>query len=93
VVLATSKEYASELLAAGDLGSKDGFRSAVPDVDRATGLLYVDFDSQWRDALTHLAEGDDRGEAETNTAPLRSLGLSTWQDGKVSHALLKLATD
>jgi hypothetical protein len=93
VVLATSKDYASQLLAAGDLGSKDGFRSAVPDVDRATGLLYVDFDSTWRDALTHLAEGDERDEADTNTAPLRSLGLSTWQDGKVSHALLKLATD
>jgi len=93
VVLATSQDYASELLGAGSLGSKDGFRSAVPDADRATGVLYVDFDSTWRDALIHLADGADRDEADANTAPLRSLGLSTWQDGKVSHALLKLATD
>jgi hypothetical protein len=93
VVVATSKDYASELLSAGSLGSKDGFRSAVPDADRATGVLYVDFDSTWRDALVHLADGADRDEAEANTAPLRSLGLTTWQDGKVSHALLKLGTD
>jgi hypothetical protein len=93
VALATSGEYADDLLKAGRLGSEDDFRSAVPDADRATGILYVDFNSKWRDSLIHLAAGDELDQADANTAPLRSLGLSTWQDGEVSHALLKIATD
>jgi hypothetical protein len=93
VVLATSKDYADELLGAGRLGSVDNFRSAVPDADRATGILYVDFDSKWRDSLIAMAEGGDTEEADANTAPLTALGLSTWQDGTVSHGLLRLGTD
>ena len=78
---------------AGRLGSEDDFRAAVPDADRATGILYVDFNSKWRDSLIHLATGAEKDQADANTAPLRSLGLSTWQDGTVTHALLKVATD
>jgi hypothetical protein len=96
VALATSKEYADDLLGAGRLGAQDNFRSAVPDADRTTGVLYLDFDSKWRDSLVRLATEDDSAsgaEADANTAPLRSLGVSTWQDGEVSHALVKLSTD
>jgi hypothetical protein len=28
-----------------------------------------------------------------NTEPLRSLGFSAWQDGTVTHTLLKITTD
>lgn len=93
VALATSADYAGDLLKAGRLGSEDDFRAAVPDADRATGILYVDFNSKWRDSLIHLATGAEKDQADANTAPLRSLGLSTWQDGTVTHALLKVATD
>jgi hypothetical protein len=93
VALATTGSYADELLSAGKLGSDEGFRRAVPDAERATGILYVDFNSTWRDSLIGLATGDEKDQAEANTAPLGSLGLSTWQDGDVSHALIKLATD
>ncbi|HEY0902445.1 MAG TPA: hypothetical protein VGE14_01000 [Marmoricola sp.] len=96
VVLSPS-EYGKELLADGDLSSDDGFRSAVPEADRANGVVYVDFDSRWRDALLDVIrseEGDDAGtEAEENTAPLKSLGLSSWLDGDVSHVLVKVSTD
>lgn len=96
VALATSKEYAEELLGAGRLGSQDNFRNAVPDADRTTGVLYLNFDSKWRDSLISLATEEEAGsaaEADANTAPLRSLGISAWQDGEVSHALVKLSTD
>ena len=93
VALATSSAYAEELLKSGGLASDDGFRSAVPDADRSTGILYIDFDSPWRDSLVEMAGVDERVEADENTEPLRSLGLSAWEDGDVSHALLKIATD
>jgi hypothetical protein len=96
VALATSKEYADEILGAGRLGSQDNFRNAVPDADRTTGVLYLNFDSKWRDSLISLATEEEAGsaaEADANTAPLRSLGISAWQDGEVSHALVKLSTD
>jgi hypothetical protein len=95
--LATSRDYADQLLASGKLGSAGQFRNAVPEADKANGILYLDFDSAWREALVQLVtgeEGDSAGaEADANTKPLRSLGLSSWTDGDVSHALLKIATD
>ena len=60
-------------------------------------VVYVDFDSPWRDALLDVIrseEGDDAGtEAEENTAPLKSLGISSWLDGDVSHVLVKVSTN
>jgi hypothetical protein len=97
LVVATSADYASQLLKSGGLGSDDGFRSAVPNADKATGILYLDFDSPWRDSLIQVVtgdEGDDVGaEIDANTDPLRSFAMSSWDDGDVTHALLKLATD
>lgn len=97
VALATSSAYADELLKSGKLASDDGYRSAVPNADKSAGILYIDFDSPWRDSLVDMVraeEGEDAGtEADENTEPLRALGLSSWEDGDVSHALLKIATD
>ena len=97
LVVATSSGYADDLLKSGGLGSGDGFRSAVPDADKANGILYLDFNSPWRDSLIQMVtgeEGDGAGaEADANTEPLRSFGLSSWEDGDVTHALLKISTD
>jgi hypothetical protein len=97
VAIATSEDYARELLKSGSLGSKDAYRDAVPKADDAAGILYVDFDSAWRTAVVDAVtqeEGRSSGEElDANLAPLRSVGVSSWQDGDVSHALVKLATD
>jgi hypothetical protein len=97
VVIATSQAYADELLAGGSLGSADRYRSAVPDADKASGVLYLDFDSKWRNAITDLVAGEDGDDAgrtfDENTKPLKSVGISSWNDGGVTHTLLKLATD
>lgn len=98
VVLSPSKDYAEQLSATGELGSKEGFSRAVPEADRSTVVAYLDFDSSWRDTLLRFA-GDDGASAgdvrtaDKNTEPLKSLGISSWLDGDVSHVLVKVATD
>ena len=97
VAIGTSKDYADELLESGSLGSQDRFRDAVPDSDRAAGILFVDFDSPWGGTLADMVssdQGQGRGdEVRHDVAPLRSAGFSSWQDGDVSHALLKITTN
>jgi hypothetical protein len=88
--------YGDELLKAGKLGTRAGFRDAVPQAEKAVAVLYVDFDSPWRDAVARelTSEGGrSAAEFDENTKPLRSLGLSSWQDGDAFHALLKVTTD
>jgi hypothetical protein len=87
--------YGEELLKPGALHSAAGFRAVVPHADDASAILYVDFDSKWLDVIAKSATDGDRAAAEfeDNTRPLRSLGFSTWQEGDVSHMLLKVATD
>lgn len=97
VAIATTTDYAEELLKSGKLGSDDGFRDAVPNADDAAGILFLDFDSAWRDTIADMVasdEGDAAGaEFADNTKPLRTVGLSSWEDGDVTHALLKITTD
>ena len=97
LAIATSSDYADELLKSGGLGSEDGFRDAVPDADRAAGILYVDFDSDWSDTLADMVASDEGAESgdevSDNLAPLHTVGFSTWEDGDVSHALLKVTTN
>jgi hypothetical protein len=88
--------YGDALLKKGGLGSLAGFRDVVPEADRAAAVLYVDFDSPWRDALARelTSEGGrSAAEFDENTVPLRSLGASSWQDGDTFHGLLKVTTD
>lgn len=97
VVLSPSEDYADTLLGEGGLASSDDFTEAVPAADKAGAVFYLDFDSEWRSALLDLALGEGASEsdakaAEENTAPLKSLGFSSWLEGEVSHILLKLST-
>jgi hypothetical protein len=89
--------YGPSLLKNGSLGSADDFRDAVPHADEASAILFLDFDSKWRDALAAALDNDqDPGrfaDFDANTRPLRSLGVSSWQDGDVTHALVKVTTN
>jgi len=97
VAIATSTGYADDLLKSGGLGSQGRFRDAVPDSDRAAGILFVDFDSPWGDTVADMIGNDQSksagDEVRDNIAPLRAAGFSTWEDGDVSHALLKITTN
>jgi hypothetical protein len=90
VVVGLQQAYVDSLLGAGTLGDLEAFRSVVPDADRASNALFVNFDAGqgWLEAL---AEGDD--EAVANLTPLDALGASTWREGEVQHCLFRLTTD
>jgi len=97
LVVSPSDEYADTLLGKGGLESSDDFQDAVPEADKSAAILYLDFDSEWREALLDLARGEgisdsDLELADENTKPLKSLGVSTWVEDGASHILLKLAT-
>lgn len=98
VVLTPSDSYAGELKADGNLGDSQSFKDAVPEAEKAFGLLYVNFDSKARDALIQFAgdEGassNDVKEMRENTEPLKSLGISAWRDGQDDRFLIKIATN
>ena len=97
VAIGTSKDYADQLLQSGSLGAQDRFRDAVPDADRAGGILFVDFDSAWGGTVADMVSSDQGAssgdEVRQDVAPLRSAGFSSWMDGDVSHALLKITTN
>lgn len=90
VVVGLQQEYVDRLLTPAGLGELDAFRSVVPEAERATGALFVNFDAGngWLDAL---ADGD--AEAAANLKPLDALGVSTWREDDVQHGLLRLTTD
>jgi hypothetical protein len=96
VVLASSDEYADALLKDGSLADNKAFAAAVPEADKALGVLFVDFDTDWIDAIAQAYSddtGEDASDISANLEPLDALGISAWEEGKVSHGLLKVTTD
>ena len=70
------------------LGDSDRFQRAVPDVDGAISVTYIDFDAG--DWLTELTENDrDRRDAE----PLDTAGLTVSEEGDQQRLLLRMTFD
>jgi hypothetical protein len=90
VVVGLQQEYVDRLLGPGTLGDLEAFRDVIPEADRASAALFVNFDAGdgW---LEQLADGD--ADAAANLRPLDALGVSTWRDGDVQHGLFRLTTD
>ena len=94
VALGLSRRYVKTLAGNGGLGSLVSFQDVVPNADRASGVFYLNFDAGagWADQLADLlSDGDPK--VRSNIAPLDALGVSSWQDGDVQHAVLRLTTD
>jgi hypothetical protein len=94
VAVSTDKAYADALLGKGDLGDAESFTDAVPDADRAGGVLFLDFDAGdgWAEKVADLLSDEDASVRE-NLRPLDALGISGWTEGDVQHTLLRLTTD
>jgi hypothetical protein len=95
VAVGLQRRYVDQLLARGNLGSTSDFADAVPDADKAGSVLFVNFDAGdgWAEKLGDLASDHDP-KVRQNIAPLRALGISSWQDDSgVTHGLLRLTTD
>ena len=95
VVLGLDPAYVDTLAAAGgDLAGDPSFEKVVPEADRVSGGLFVNFDAD--DWATRLAQEFSSGDSEVvaNVEPLDALGLSTWlDDDAVQHASLILSAD
>jgi hypothetical protein len=95
VAVGLDPEYVDQLTKRGALGDVEAFSDVVPEADRATSVLYVNFDAGdgWAEELADLVSSGD-AEVKQNIAPLDALGVSAWQDDdQVQHALLRLTTD
>jgi hypothetical protein len=95
VAIGLDREYVETLAQDGGLGAVVAFQDVVPNAERASGVVYVNFDAGkgWADELADLlSDGDPQVKA--NIAPLDALGVSSWQDDdKVQHGLMRLTTD
>ncbi len=89
VAIGPNPDYRSRLLQDGSLGDSEEFKDLIPEADKSSVALFVNFDAgNW---LSNLAQGDT--EAKANLDPLKGLGLSSWVDGDTSHFLMRLTTE
>lgn len=99
VAFGFDQEYVERLAGRGDLGSDAAFKAAVPEADRAAGVLYVNFDAgdAWVERLvedfSQAAEGRSDPEIRENLQALEALGISTWVDDGVQRGLFRLTTN
>lgn len=90
VALSLQPDYAKALLGDGGLGDDGVFGEVVPELADAQALLFVRFDSAWRDLLLeNLGEEDARGDLEA----LQALGLSAWNEDGAVRFEARLALD
>lgn len=96
VTLSPSKDYAEALTKSGSLQDSSAFKSVVPEANKANMAFYLHIDSAWRTALVDLAKemfgSSTARDVDANSKVLEAIGLSTWNDGAVSHSLLKITT-
>jgi len=88
VVVSPDSDYRAELLEGGKLGETSAYQSVITH-DKPSSVLFFNFDAASGLFTSLGAEAKDVAELE----PLQALGLQTWQDGGLSHSLLKLTTD
>lgn len=92
VVVSISPEYADTLADEHGLGKSGAFAKLVPNADDSATAFFLDFDANgWLDDL--MKSFDAPKDVRDNVAPLSGIGVTGWQDGDVSHGLLKVATD
>ena len=78
------------MLGRGDLGNNEVYQDVIRESDKASAVLYVNFDvgDDW---LVRLA-GDDQSVKE-NLQPLAGFGITAWQDDDWTHSVMRLTTD
>jgi hypothetical protein len=92
VAVGPDAAYRSEMLKDGGLGASKLFEDAVPHADQAVAVAYLDF-SRLQPLIAKTAGHDPQAaQVVDNLAHLGALGMSTWQDGTVSHGLVRLST-
>ncbi len=93
VAIGLDQDYVDSLGQAGDLGGLDAFTAVVPEPDRISGGLFVNFDAD--DWATRIA-GEmfpDEPEIAANLEPLDALGFTSWSEDEVGYVSFRLSTD
>lgn len=88
VAIGPDGDYRKSLLGDGGLSGESAFKDVVPHADKASMILYVDFDS-----FDHLVEQDGSGDDVADFKALKALGISGWYDGTTAHSFIRLSTD
>ncbi len=89
IAIGPNSDYRSQVLEDGNLGDSDVFQDVVREADKASALVYVNFDAG--DWLMKLAQDDQ--EAVDNLEPLEGFGISAWQEDDAAHAVVRLTTN
>ncbi len=89
LAIGPNADYRSQVLHDGNLGDSAVFKDVVREADKASALVYVNFDAG--DWLTKLANDDK--EALDNLEPLEGFGISAWQEDDAAHAVVRLTTN
>lgn len=90
VAVSLDATYAEQVAAGGELGKDEVFRDLVPNAADASFVSYLNLD-RLQPAIEQLAGGDQ--EAVENLAPLRGVGLSSWNEDDELHVLLRVSVD
>lgn len=91
-VLATSEDYAAELLEGGGLGDTDAYRTAVSGSTEADSVLFVNFDAIEEQVLA--AGGGSLTEAETQSIEaLQAIGMAMQLEDGHMELSLRVTTD
>jgi hypothetical protein len=91
-VIGPTDAYRQRVLAGGDLGDDDAFRSVVPEAEHASSIFYVNVDAL-EPAITKLAVSADSEDDLDNVTPLRAVGMSSWTDSGVTRFSFKVTTN
>lgn len=90
-VLATSEDYAAQLLDGGGLGDTDAYRTAVADAADADSVFFLNVDT-----LEHLLDGagDSLGEAERQSIEaVQAIGMAMHYNEGNMELSLRVTTD
>ena len=90
VVIGPNAEYRAEVLKRGSLGDNDVYQDVVRESDKASAVLFVNFNAG-DDWLVRVA-GDDPTLKE-NLVPLAGFGITAWKDDTWTHGVLRITTD
>lgn len=85
IAIGPNDAYRKSVLADGGLGSDATFKNVVPHADKASAVVYVNFNDF--DKLV------GSGEDAENFKVLDGLGMSAWYDGTTQHSFTRLSTD
>lgn len=85
IAIGPNESYRQSLLGDGGLGGDKTFQNVVPDADRASAIVYVNFN--------HFDGVAGSGQDAEDFKVLDGLGLSAWYDGTTQHSFLRLSTD